>query len=125
MYDRGKDKLRAASAQFSKRERNAMPLRFTEGSGRITAHLSGEIDHQVAREMMLALDREVAVRAPAQLQVDMSEVTFMDSSGIAVLLRTWERLEPTAARMTVVGVPPQPKKVFHAAGLDKIIPMEP
>lgn len=102
-----------------------MPLRFTQEPGRVTAYLSGEIDHQVAREMMLALDREVALRTPARLQVDMSEVTFMDSSGIAVLLRVWKRLEGAAARMRVVGVPPQPKKVFHAAGLDKIIPMEP
>lgn len=101
-----------------------MPLRFTQDAGQVTAYLSGEIDHQVARDMMLTLDREVAARAPARLTVDMREVTFMDSSGIAVLLRTWKRLEPAAVSMAVVGVPPQPMKVFHAAGLDKIIPMQ-
>lgn len=101
-----------------------MPLRFTQEPGRVTAYLSGEIDHQVAREMMLALDREVALRAPARLQVDMSEVTFMDSSGIAVLLRCWRRTQELHGSMEVVSVPHQPWKVFSAAGLPKIIPMK-
>lgn len=102
-----------------------MPLRFQEETGRVTAFLSGEIDHRAARELMLGLDREVVSRNPAKLRVDMGEVSFMDSSGIAVLLRAWKRMDSAPGRMTVVRVPAQAKKVFHAAGLDRIIPMEP
>lgn len=100
-----------------------MALTFTQDKGTLTAHLSGDIDHQVARGLMLALDREVAARCPGRLTVDMGGVSFMDSSGIAVLLRGWKRMGAAGGHMTVTAVPPQAGKVFAAAGLDKIIPM--
>lgn len=100
-----------------------MPIRIAQEQNALTAYLQGDIDHHTARGMMLALDREVTARDPARLTVDMSQVSFMDSSGIAVLLRCWRRLGETGGAMTVRGVPPQAQKVFSAAGLDKIIPM--
>lgn len=107
-----------------KQELISMPIRAQEENGALTAYLSGEIDHASARSLMLALDREVVQRAPRTLRVDMSAVTFMDSSGIAVLLRTWRRTQEAQTAMEVVAVPRQPWKVFSAAGLPKIIPME-
>lgn len=101
-----------------------MPIRTEEENGRLTVFLSGDIDHATARPMMLELDREVVKRTPCALRVDMSAVTFMDSSGIAVLLRTWRRLQETQSSMEVTAVPHQPWKVFSAAGLPKIIPMK-
>ncbi len=101
-----------------------MAISFSNSSGVLTARFTGEIDHQVARSMMLALDGQVARDTPRRLVVDMSEVTFMDSSGIAVLLRAWRRMTAAGGGMEVLAVPPQPFKVFHTAGLDKIIPMQ-
>lgn len=101
-----------------------MPIRTQEENGRLTVFLSGEIDHASARSMMLALDREVTRRVPKSFQVDMSGVSFMDSSGIAVLLRTWRRAQEARSDMEVVAVPRQPWKVFAAAGLPQIIPMK-
>ncbi len=101
-----------------------MAIAFSNASGVLTARFSGEIDHQVARSMMLCLDRQVARDTPRRLVVDMSGVTFMDSSGIAVLLRAWRRMTAAGGGMEVEAVPPQPLKVFHTAGLDKIIPMK-
>ena len=100
-----------------------MPIRLTQEKGALTAYLQGDIDHHGARTMMLSLDREVTARNPRTLTVDMSGVTFMDSSGIAVLLRCLRRMEETGGAMRVQSVPPQAKKVFSAAGLDKLIPM--
>ena len=100
-----------------------MTIQAKEDNGALTVFLSGVIDHASARSIMLALDKEVARRAPGLLRVDMSGVTFMDSSGIAVLLRTWRRVQEADAAMEVTAVPRQPWKVFATAGLPKIIPM--
>ena len=100
-----------------------MPIRLSQESAALTAWLQGDIDHHGARTMMLSLDREVSARNPRTLTVDMSGVTFMDSSGIAVLLRCLRRMEETGGTMSVRGVPPQARKVFSAAGLDRLIPM--
>lgn len=100
-----------------------MPIRSQEENGALTVYLSGDIDHASARSMMLTLDREVSQRTPRSLRVDLSGVTFMDSSGIAVLLRAWRRIQEARATMEVVSIPRQPWKVFSAAGLPKMIPM--
>lgn len=100
-----------------------MPIRLSQNKNTLIAYLQGEIDHHGARAIMLALDREVSARDPRSLTVDMAGVTFMDSSGIAVLLRCLRRMEETGGTMSVRAVPPQAHKVFSAAGLDKLIPM--
>ncbi len=100
-----------------------MPIRLSQTQNALTVYLQGEIDHHGARGMMLTLDREVSARNPRTLTVDMAGVTFMDSSGIAVLLRCLRRMEETGGTIQVRAVPPQARKVFSAAGLDKLIPM--
>ena len=51
-------------------------------------------------------------------------MTFMDSSGIAVLLRAYRRLGELGGAVKVVHVPAQAGKVLRAAGLDKLMEFE-
>ena len=98
-----------------------MPVTVTtEGRG-MTALLSGEIDHHGAREVMTALDREIDAALPNRLELDLSGVTFMDSSGIAVLLRAKRRLDELEGKLMVHSIPVQPRKVLDAAGVGRII----
>ena len=98
-----------------------MPVTVTtEGRG-MTALISGEVDHHGAREIMSALDREIDAVLPNRLELDLSGVTFMDSSGIAVLLRAKRRLDELEGQLTVCGIPAQPRKVLDAAGVGRII----
>lgn len=98
-----------------------MPMQCTTEKRSMTAALSGEIDHHTARRMMLALEREIGSRFPRTLVLDFSAVTFMDSSGLALLLRTARRMQEVSGTMRVVGVAPQPAKVMRAANLDKML----
>ena len=56
--------------------------------------------------------------------LDLEGVTFMDSSGIAVLLRAYRRLGELGGAVKVVHVPAQAGKVLRAAGLDKLMEFE-
>lgn len=87
----------------------------------LTAVLSGELDHHGAKQVMEELDRCVEQELPRQLTVDMGAVTFMDSSGIAVLLRAHRRMAQLEGSMSVINVPKQAQRVFRAAGLHRII----
>lgn len=98
-----------------------MPVTVTTEGRAMTALISGEIDHHGAREIMSALDREVDTALPNRLELDLSGVTFMDSSGIAVLLRAKRRLDELEGQLTVTGIPAQPRKVLDAAGVGRII----
>ena len=46
----------------------------------------------------------------------------MDSSGIAVVLRSWKRMRELGGSMALQNVPPQAAKVLRAAGVDKLLP---
>ena len=84
--------------------------------------LSGELDHHNAAIIREEVDRELDGSVKL-LTLDMSGITFMDSSGIAVLLRLWQRMEELAGTIQVTGLPDQPARVLRAAGLQRLIPL--
>ena len=98
-----------------------MPITVSTQDSGLTIALSGEIDHHGAREMMSQLDSAIAERLPRQLTLDLSGVTFMDSSGIAVLLRAQRQLAHTGGSLRVTAVPAQARRVLDAAGIGRII----
>ncbi len=85
------------------------------------AALSGEIDHHAARSIMLELDREIESRFPSETVLDFGGVTFMDSSGIAIVLRTCRRMQESGGSLRAVAVPPQAGKVLRAAGVERMV----
>lgn len=98
-----------------------MPVQCEEVGRVLTASVSGEVDHHAAKALMSELGRRVDAALPGRLELDMRGVTFMDSSGIAVVLRAWKRMRQLGGSMTLRAVPPQAAKVLKAAGVDKLI----
>ena len=101
-----------------------MPITVTSRDSALTIALSGEIDHHAARELMAQLDQAIAERLPAQLVLDMSGVAFMDSSGIAVLLRARRQLAHSGGILRVVNIPAQARRVLDAAGIGRLISLD-
>ena len=90
----------------------------------LTVCLTGEIDHHSAREIMHALERKVELYLPANCALDFGEVTFMDSSGIAIVLFALRRMRELDGTLELRAIPPQPYRVMKAAGLDKLINLQ-
>lgn len=99
-----------------------MPVSCLEEGRTVTAQVTGEIDHHAARLLMTELVNRVDAAMPRELTLDLGGVSFMDSSGIAVVLRTWKRMRELGGSMTLQNVPPQAAKVLRAAGVDKLLP---
>ncbi len=98
-----------------------MPLSCVEEGRVLTAKITGEIDHHAARSLMTQLSAQVDAALPKELCLDLGGVGFMDSSGIAVVLRTWKKMRTLGGVMTLRAVPAQSGKVLRAAGVDKLI----
>ena len=98
-----------------------MSVQLSYKEGVLTARLSGEIDHHSAREMREAIDDTAQKVKPACLRLDFSQVPFMDSSGIALLLRARRRMEALGGNLMVCHVPDQARRVLDAAGIDRLI----
>lgn len=94
-------------------------------SGRdLVVQLYGELDHHAAREVMGEVDRHLDVALPQRTELDLSGVTFMDSSGIAVILRLYKRMQNLDGRLKVTHVPPQAMRVLKAAGIGRVVAIE-
>ncbi len=87
----------------------------------LTICLTGEIDHHTAREILDVLSRKVDSYLPARCVLDYNEVTFMDSSGIAIVLFALRRMRELEGVLELRHIGAQPYKVMKAAGLDKLI----
>lgn len=98
---------------------------LTRTNGReLTLAIRGELDHHGARDAMRQIEYALDAALPLTLILDLSGVSFMDSSGIAVVLRAQHRMVPLGGSLRVVGVPTQAKKVFDAAGVARLVTME-
>ena len=83
--------------------------------------LSGEIDHHGARDAMRELELAVDAALPKKLVLYMTGVTFMDSSGIALILRAQQRMRLLDGSILVCHVPEQAKRVLDAAGIGRLV----
>ena len=83
--------------------------------------LSGEIDHHSARNAMREMELAVDAALPKKLVLDRTGVTFMDSSGIALILRAQQRMRLLDGSLLVCHVPEQAKRVLDAAGIGRLV----
>ena len=101
-----------------------MPMSCDRTSGALTFVVSGEIDHHGAKGLLRTIDGELEKDLGRTVTVDLSGVSFMDSSGIAVLLRVYRRVGEIGGSVIVRGAPEQAMKVLRAAGLPKLMRFE-
>ncbi len=90
----------------------------------VTAHLIGELDHHSAREMREAIDNAVELNMPTLLILDFKDVSFMDSSGIGLVMGRYRNLVKSGAELHITGAPPQIYKMFKLAGIEKLAKLE-
>ena len=88
---------------------------------RLTILLSGEIDHHSARQTMEAVSSKINVYLPRRCVLDFGAVSFMDSSGIAIVIHTLRAMEELDGEVWLSNIPAQPLKVLQAAGIEKIV----
>lgn len=93
---------------------------FLEG-GNLTIVLSGEIDHHCAKAYIQGIAGKIEAYTPAICILDFSEVTFIDSSGVAVVINAHRNIKSIGGHLLLTGIADQPRKVFRAAGIDKMI----
>ncbi len=101
-----------------------MKIGIKQDGKQITLSLHGELDHHAARGLMKEIADMVDTRLPMHCVIDMAGVDFMDSSGIAVILGAFRRMRELGGALTVINVSKQAARVFMAAGINKLVPME-
>lgn len=85
--------------------------------------LAGELDHHAAAAAIRRSERLLDEHQPGALVLDLAGLSFMDSSGIALLLKLKKRMQMISGTLEVQNTPPQAYRVLVGAGIDRLIPI--
>ncbi len=101
-----------------------MPVKTEAKENMLTAYIIGDIDHHTAAEIRTEIDLEIEKLHPERIILDFSEVTFMDSSGIGLVMGRYKAAKPYGGKIIVSGASQQIKKVMKLAGLERLAEIE-
>ena len=87
----------------------------------LTAALTGEIDHHCAKNYIQAISAKIEAYTPELCVLDFADVSFVDSSGIAVVINALRNMTQIEGKLVLEGIRPQPMRVFRASGIDKLV----
>lgn len=86
----------------------------------LIAILSGEIDHHCAQPMRAEIDAKIDDLQPSVLVLDFAGVTFMDSSGIGLIMGRHRTMEAIGGSVIVRDPPPHIRRVIRLSGMERI-----
>lgn len=89
--------------------------------GKLTVALTGEIDHHCAKAYIHSIAAKIEAYTPDVCVLDFRDVSFVDSSGIAVVINALRSMTQIEGKLLLTGIAPQPMRVFRASGIDKLV----
>lgn len=84
----------------------------------------GELDHHMATKIRREIDAAISAGSK-NIIFDFSGLTFMDSSGIGMLIGRYKKVQKYGGRVVVAAPKPQVKRILEMSGLLNIIKLEP
>lgn len=98
-----------------------MLIKFNTNKNKLIVHLNGELDHHSANEVRKKIDEMLDRNKCNSLIFDFDKVSFMDSSGIGVIIGRYKKIIAYKGKMAMVCPRDTVKKVFELSGLQKIM----
>jgi len=87
--------------------------------------LSGELDHHTAEELRQKVTNVLENQPINHIVLNLANLSFMDSSGLGVILGRYKQIKNAGGEMVVCSISPAVKRLFEMSGLFKIIRLEP
>ena len=88
---------------------------------KMVVFIAGEIDHHTCIEARDTVDRLMAKFRPEVLIMDLSEIDFMDSSGLGLVLGRYRKVCDYGGEMLICNPNDRVSKILKMAGVDRII----
>ncbi len=95
-------------------------VKFREEGDSLFASLASEIDHHTAKGIREAIDEMLFKLSPDVLVLDFSEVKFMDSSGIGLIIGRAELAGEMGCELRLVGLSGTLLRIARLSGIEKI-----
>ncbi|MBX6395709.1 MAG: anti-sigma F factor antagonist [Alicyclobacillaceae bacterium] len=92
-------------------------------SGVVVARLRGELDHHTSDVVRERVDALLEETGSVRLLWNLSELSFMDSSGLGVLLGRYRRISQRGGKMACCGLGAPVRKLLELSGVLQIVPV--
>lgn len=101
-----------------------MSVRFEKSGNTLTVLLSGEIDHHSAVSMRECIDSAVKTISPDTLVLDFGAVSFMDSSGVGLVMGRYKLIDYMGGTLRIRNASQRIEKILKLSGIEKIAVMD-
>lgn len=87
--------------------------------------VTGELDHHIAEKIKGLVDDKMRSTNAVNVIFDFSELAFMDSSGIGVIMGRYKKARTLGGKVVVFGVNASVLRIMEMSGLSQIIKLAP
>ncbi len=101
-----------------------MKVEYKKEDKLLLLKITEEIDHHSCEKIKKRADYEIEVHIPKKVIFDFGNVSFMDSSGIGMIIGRYKLISMFGGKTSMINVKPAIKKVFEMSGILKLIPIE-
>ncbi len=89
----------------------------------LVVKISGELDLLVAEKLRREIDSKIQSQQVKNLVLNLEKVSFIDSSGLGVIIGRYKRMNAENGRMYIVGASPAVEKILIFSGINKLVPL--
>ncbi len=97
-----------------------MGVKISQDNNISHAVINGDIDHHTAYNLRETIDNYIKLYTPQILKLDFSEVQFMDSSGIGLIMGRFKLIKSLGGNLKVINIPKNLERMMKLAGLEKL-----
>ncbi|WP_216830454.1 anti-sigma F factor antagonist [Alkalihalobacterium elongatum] len=90
----------------------------------LLVRLEGELDHHTAEQLRTQVERQFEDQDLKHIVLNLEQLSFMDSSGLGVILGRYKQVKNNGGEMVVCAISPAVKRLFEMSGLFKIVRLE-
>jgi stage II sporulation protein AA (anti-sigma F factor antagonist) len=98
-----------------------LKVKFTNKGSVLVIKISGELDHHSAEYFRQKIDSEIIKSTTRDIIFDLSNLDFMDSSGIGVLMGRYKNISKFNGRAVIVNPGKQIRRILEMSGILKIM----
>lgn len=98
-----------------------MEIDFKHVRNTLVVRVEGEVDMLVTEKMRKEIDKKIEANAIQNLIINLEKVSFIDSSGLGLLIGRYKKITASGGRMFIVGASPSVQKILIFSGINKVI----
>jgi len=105
------------------REGEILQLSFQLRGNTLIVNVSGELDHHYSEYFREKVEEKLLESNVKNLVLDFKGLTFMDSSGIGVIIGRYKNISKLGGKLLIANVKSNIERIFEISGLNKIVPV--